>query len=167
MGTDAVVLAEYTKRLTIELVPATAWWSNLRSILPADGWEKCKRFVRRRSGDRCEVCGGRGPKWPVECHEIWGYDDDRHVQVLRGLVALCPACHLAKHPGYAGTIGMLEQTLTHYARVNGVSRAEARADYEAAMRLFEERSRHDWDLDVTWLVGSGLWPDGFVAPEVR
>lgn len=166
-STDAVVLSRYTEHLAIELVPATAWYSNLRSILPPSGWEACKRFVRRRSGDRCEVCGGRGPKWPVECHEIWGYDDENHVQVLRGLVALCPACHLAKHPGFASTQGKLKETLAHYARVNGVSLRQALADHDEAMGLFEERSRYEWDLDLTWLMEAGLWPEGLPVPTHR
>ena len=166
-ASDPIVLSDYVTSLPIELVPGPCWEFNLRLLLPPEGWELCKRFVRRRSGDRCEVCGGRGRKWPVECHEVWGYDDDRHVQHLRGLVALCPDCHAAKHPGFAGTQGRLEQTLSHYARVNGVSTAQARRDYTAAMATFEERSRHDWDLDISWLAGSGVFGPARAADDRR
>lgn len=48
-----------------------------------------------------KVCGGRGEKWPVECHEMWQYDDKNHVQKLAGLIALCPDYHKVKHIGYA------------------------------------------------------------------
>lgn len=38
---------------------------------------------------------------PVECHEVWDYDDDRKIQRLERRVALCPACHEVKHAGLA------------------------------------------------------------------
>ena len=98
-----------TPRLTAELVPSTCWWSNLRSNMPADEWAKCKAFVRKRSGDRCELCGGRGRQWPVECHEVWAYDETTWTQTLEGLIALCPPCHEVKHIGRAETVGNLER----------------------------------------------------------
>jgi hypothetical protein len=106
-------------RLSIELVPSTAWWSNVRSNVSRADWEKCKRFVRARSGDRCEVCGGRGRRWPVECHEIWHYDDENEIQTLVGLIALCPSCHEVKHIGRAMAMGNLERAIDHLCRVNG------------------------------------------------
>src|SRR3712207_8436185 len=91
--------------LTVELVPRTAWFKNVRSHVTREEWERLKKIVFGRAGHRCEVCGGRGPRWPVECHEVFAYDDERRVQKLTALVALCPACHEVKHIGLAGLRG--------------------------------------------------------------
>ena len=58
-------------RLTIELVPQTCWFSNVRSEVSAADWDRLRKLTSNAAGGRCEVCGGRGPRWPVECHEIW------------------------------------------------------------------------------------------------
>lgn len=60
-------------RLTIELVPESQHRDNLRSMLSDTEWGYCKAYVRRMSQSRCEVCGGVGEQWPVECHEQWQY----------------------------------------------------------------------------------------------
>jgi len=108
--------------------------------------------LRRRSyrdaGYRCEVCGGRGPAHPVECHEEWSYDDAALVQRLVRMVALCPGCHEVKHLGRAHAIGRGEGARAHLASVNGWDQATT-ADYvEAVFAQWESRSTHEWRLDV-------------------
>lgn len=68
--------------LTIELVPETCWYSNVRSNVSPEEWERLKRIAFKRAGYWCEICGGRGPQWPVECHERWLYDDLPHIRKL-------------------------------------------------------------------------------------
>lgn len=63
-------------RLTVELVPRTSWYSNVRSNVLPGVWDRLRRPVFGRARSRCEICGGRGPAHPVECHEVWEYDDD-------------------------------------------------------------------------------------------
>ena len=46
---------------------------------------------------RCEVTGGVGQEWPVECHEQWRFHEDTQTAELMNLVALHPDVHLAKH----------------------------------------------------------------------
>ena len=46
---------------------------------------------------RCEVSGGVGTEWPVECHEIWRFHEGSQTLQLRGFMALHPEVHLAKH----------------------------------------------------------------------
>ena len=57
-------------RLTVELVPSTCWYTNVRSHVPKAVWDRLRRQVAAEAGDRCEICGGRGRRWPVECHEV-------------------------------------------------------------------------------------------------
>lgn len=75
-------------KLTIELVPATSWGNNLRSRLPKKSWNAIRKRVYKEADFKCEICGGVGKRHPVECHEVWEYDDVNHIQSLVGFVAL-------------------------------------------------------------------------------
>ena len=79
------------RMLTIELVPRTSFYQNLRNMLPTGDWDILRRESYQRNLYRCEICDGAGPNWPVECHEIWDYDDEFNIQTLIGLQSLCPA----------------------------------------------------------------------------
>jgi len=143
-------------RLTVELVPATCWYSNVRSNVPPKIWKVLQQNTFGRANHRCEVCGGRGRRWPVEAHEIWEYDDSKRIQRLTGLIALCPACHEVKHIGLAEVRGRLESALAHLARINDWSASEARHYVEECFRLWEQRSRYPWQLDLSWLSEQGI-----------
>lgn len=136
-------------KLTIELVPSTCWYDNVRSQVSRADWELCKFYVRQRSGDRCEICGGRGPRWPVECHEIWEYDAG--VQRLVDLIALCPSCHEVKHMGRAEATGSLARALRHLMKVNGWTERQAQSYTWRAFETWAIRSTQDWDLDISVL----------------
>jgi hypothetical protein len=143
-------------RLSVELVPATAWWTNVRSNVTRAQWEKCKNVVKARSGSRCEICGGRGSRYPVDCHEIWSYDDETQVQTLVGLIALCPRCHEVKHLGRAFATGNAQRAIEHLMTVNGWS-PEFTEDYiVACFALHEARSQVQWTLNIDYLYSEGI-----------
>jgi hypothetical protein len=154
-GGDGEVFTPRTL-LTVELVPSTCWFSNLRSELSKDEWDRLRRPVLERAGRRCEVCGGSGAQHPVECHEVWEYDAKSHVQRLVGLVALCPACHEAKHMGYASSVGRGGQARAHLARVNGWSVDDVELYLEMQFEQWSRRSQHEWTLDLSWLRQFGM-----------
>lgn len=137
--------------LTIELVPKSCWCINLRSKLSSAEWDKVRKASYTQAGHRCEVCGGIGPTHPVECHERWEYDDEKHVQKLAGLIALCPLCHLAKHIGLAEVKGRLEDVAAHIMKVNGWSRKQYEEHRREAFKVWYKRSQHRWTLDTSWL----------------
>lgn len=149
-------------RLAIELVPSTAWWSNVRSNVTKAQWERCKNYVKNRSGARCEICGGRGRRWPVECHEVWAYDDERRIQTLVELIALCPPCHQVKHIGRTMAVGQGPQAVAHLCRVNGWTPGHAEAYIEVQLEIWSLRSTHNWALDIGFLATLGI-----EVPEVR
>lgn len=134
--------------LTIELVPRTCWYTNVRSQVPRAEWDAIRRAVYRRAGHVCEVCGGAGAKHPVECHEVWRYDDGQHIQRLERMVALCPACHRVKHIGKASVDGRYDEAAGHLAAVNGWMAAQAEQYVRACFRTWKRRSRHEWTLDI-------------------
>ncbi len=136
-------------RLAVELVPATTWFDNLRKRLPKSEWDRIRHQVYADAGNRCELCGGKGKKWPVECHERWRYDDDTHVQHLDGLIALCPSCHRVKHLGMAKRGGWLDGTMYHLQKVNGWDHDTTVARANAAFAIWAERSHHQWTVDAS------------------
>ena len=151
-------MAPAVSRLSVELVPATAWWSNVRSNVTRAEWGVCKRFVQERSGRRCEVCTGVGARYPVDCHETWDYDDERAMQTLVGLIALCPPCHEVKHIGRALRLGNFNRALAHLATVNGWSLDHADRYVALQLQIHALRSTHPWSLDISYLLTLGIDP---------
>lgn len=143
-------------KLTIELVPKTCWFSNVRSNSTQNQWNQLKKMTFRKAGYLCEICGGKGPKWPVECHEIWHYDDEALIQKLEGLIALCPSCHKVKHMGFAQISGKDIEASCHLAIVNGWTYKAACQYIEEQFDIWEKRSKYDWLLDIDWLDKFGI-----------
>ncbi|HGE6932625.1 TPA: HNH endonuclease [Enterobacter cloacae] len=146
----------YPPRLTIELVPRSCWFDNVRSAVSSSDWKRLRQQTARTAGWKCQICGGKGPRWPVECHEIWHYDDDRQCQTLTGLIALCPSCHEVKHMGFTGLRGKKDEAVAHLALVNGWSLQGAFDYVDEAFEVWRERSRHAWQLDISWIETQGI-----------
>jgi hypothetical protein len=140
-----------TARLTLELVPKTSWYNNVRALVDEDGWDRIRRQVWRQARYRCEICGGRGPEHPVECHEVWRYDDRARIQALVRMIALCPACHQVNHFGLAEVRGKGAQARAHLARVNGWTLEQADAYIAEAFQVWARRSAGPWTLDLEGL----------------
>ncbi|THF71323.1 HNH endonuclease [Deinococcus sp. Arct2-2] len=138
-------------RLSIELVPSSSWYTNVRSEVSKAAWDSLRHACYRNAGHRCEICGGRGPQWPVECHELWEYDDAQGIQRLTGLTALCPECHRVKHFGLARVKGEQEQAGRWLMQVNGWTRREVHEYVQDAFRVWEQRSARAWKVDISWL----------------
>jgi hypothetical protein len=49
-------------KLTIELVPKTSWYSNVRSNVSKDEWDKIKKKCYIKANYKCEICNGIGDK---------------------------------------------------------------------------------------------------------
>ncbi len=144
--------------LTIELVPQGQWGINLRSELSSGEWNRLRRSVYKDADYKCEVCGGVGPKHPVECHERWDYNEETKTQTLVGLIALCPSCHEVKHIGRSMSIGKGSLALAHLMEVNGWDEDETALYVEGAFEVWERRSAEDWTLDISWMQHRGVEP---------
>lgn len=142
-----------TYKLTTELVPLTSWFNNIRDMVSQSDWETIKKLTFTRAGYKCEICGGKGPKWPVECHEVWEYDDTKYTQTLIRTIALCPDCHACKHMGFQMTRmpKRVPKLLQHMSHINGVSMEETEDYIVDCFRQHHERSQHQWSVDVSWI----------------
>ena len=136
-------------RLPIEPVPRGAWGKNLRNVAPAH-WPEIRGAVLGAAENRCAVCGAGGG--PLECDEVWAYDDAERVGTLVGLRALCESCHGVKHFLRSVTLAQqgrmsrsdLEALVVHALAVNGCTRAEFVAHNRQAQATWKERGRHGW-----------------------
>lgn len=148
-------------KLTIELVPSSTWYQNLRNALPLGAWRELRLKVLRDFGHQCGICGAVDG---LECHEVWEYDDADHVQTLKGFIALCPLCHAVKHLGLTGlraSTGQLdyEKVVQHFMEVNNCDRLTFERHRKEAFEEFQERSRYDWVLDISAsLLPQRMWP---------
>jgi hypothetical protein len=143
-------------KLEIELVPETSWFSNVRSAVTRQQWDVIRKQIYSEAYDLCQICGGIGPRHPVECHEIWSYDDKKKLQKLEGMIALCPACHMVKHIGLAGIRGEGERALKHFMKVNKLTQKKASQYITQAFETWASRSKYPWTLDISYLKTYGI-----------
>jgi hypothetical protein len=137
-------------KLTIELVPKTSWYNNMRKVLPKTEWDRLRKQTYAEYGHKCGICGAEGR---LNCHEIWEYDDCNHRQRLLGFIALCDLCHHVKHIGLAGILaskGQLdyEKAVEHFMKVNRCGRRGFDKHRKKAFTQWAERSKHDWQVDL-------------------
>ena len=145
--------------LFVDLIPASCWFTNVRSCVDARDWDRLRRMVYGRAATTCEACGANeDPAAGVrmEAHERWAYDGSAGIQRLTRLVCLCSPCHQATHYGIAQVNGHAEEALQQLMDVNDWDRSAARRHVKAAAQLWTKRSRLDWELDLTMLTSAGV-----------
>jgi hypothetical protein len=142
-------------KLTIELVPETSYYNNVRSAVTTTEWEIIKKKCYKRAKYRCEICGNtglnQGRKYPVECHEIWEYDDKLHIQTLIGFIALCPQCHQVKHVGFARINGKEPEVIRQLMKVNNITSTMADNYIIESFKIWKKRSEKQWKVDISYL----------------
>jgi len=137
--------------LEIELVPSTAWYSNLRNKISKEEWDKIRKQSYVDSNHRCSICNADGR---LNCHESWEYDDKKYIQKLKGFVALCDNCHMVKHIGFASiqaNKGLLDmkELIKHFIKVNKVNEIEFKKHQHQSFREWERRSKNKWEIDLS------------------
>jgi hypothetical protein len=122
----------------------------MRKVVPKAEWDKIRKSAYAEQNDRCGICGAEGR---LECHELWEYDDEKHIQTLRGFIALCSLCHRVKHIGLAGihaSKGILdyEQVVDHFLKVNECSRDVFEQHKKQAFEQWRVRSQYQWEVNL-------------------
>ena len=145
--------------LFVDLVPRTAWFTNVRSCVSKPDWKRIRDMVVSRAGNRCEICGAEGnierSVW-MEAHERWEFDDSTRIQRLRRLICLCTPCHTVTHMGLAQVRGVAYEAVGHLMRTNKWTKTQAEAHISQAFRMWEMRSQVEWSLDLSVLEGAGI-----------
>ena len=138
-------------KFNIELVPKSNWYKNVRSEVTKEEWNILRKNCYRKANYTCEICGGKGTEWPVECHEIWEYNDRKHIQKLIGLISLCPDCHKLKHIGRTQIMGEYDLAINHFMKVNNITRKEAENEIKKAVVIWNKRNKYSWILDLDFI----------------
>jgi hypothetical protein len=145
--------------LFVDLVPRSCWFTNVRTCVSQQDWERLRRMILRRAGHACEACGAKedrvARRW-LEAHERWSYDEHAGVQTLRRLICLCSPCHLVTHFGHANVTGQTDKAFTHLCAVTGMTQAQAWNHVRTAEELWIERSRRVWGLDLSMFINAGV-----------
>ena len=139
-------------KLYVDLVPSTAWYSNLRNELKSKEWDIIRKNVYRNANYCCEICKGKGDKWPVEAHERWDFNIKTKMQTLIKIEALCPKCHEVTHIGLSSMNGKFEKCLSHMMKVNECSEEKARMEIEEAFANWSKLNNYTWNkLDLSFV----------------
>ena len=137
-------------KLNAELVPETVWYKSLAKLLPRNVWDGIRQNYINEHGRKCQICGET--EGIMNLHEVWSYDDVKHIQKLVGFILLCSMCHHVKHIGLAGILaneGKLdyEKLVEHFCVVNGCSVSEFKMHVKDTFAIWRERSKHQWKQD--------------------
>jgi len=152
-------------KLKIELVPSTSWCDNVRRCTSKQGWDEIRRKAYADAGHKCEICGEKGQ---LHCHEKWSYVDERLVQKLEGLEAICVNCHMIKHAGFSMHTEQgrrqfdRNKLIAHFCKVNDCERTDFMKHEKEAFRIYRERSEHQWRVDL-----GELWSGLFIQMGIR
>lgn len=142
-------------KLTIELVPKSCHFSNVRTCVSTSDWDKIRKLSYEKANNKCEICGdygkNQGYKHNVECHEIWQYDEETLTQKLVGLISLCPKCHMVKHIGRSIAIGQEEICYRQLSKVNKWTQTQIQTHIVESFDKHKNLSKHKWKLDISLL----------------
>ena len=128
----------------IELVPEPLWNKNIRTKYPAM-WPQISKNIIHKAKNKCQVCGKKTSN--LHCHEVWEYDDKKHIQKLVNLAAICEQCHSYKHLGHTQLKGedAYNDAVYKYAEVNNKDISIAYLDVEIALSKWRERNNYEWE----------------------
>ena len=143
-------------KLHFELIPKTTCVSSIRPIISKRNWDVLRLEAFENAGYKCQICNDTGEIDNVSCHEIWEYDDENYIQILKGLITLCPSCHAVKHLDATMKHGLLDLAISHLSVINLWSREKSIKYINRQLRIWRERSKYEWKLDLTWLNGKGI-----------
>lgn len=142
--------------LELNLVPASSWFNNVRSMVSRSQWDMIRKQVYSEAYHLCQICGGVGPNHPVEAHEQWNFDDINNIQKLQNMIALCHACHQVKHFGFAQVSGKEDVALKHLMKINKMNKRQAEKYIKECLEQWYQRSLKNWKLDLSHLSKYGI-----------
>jgi len=152
--------------LEIELVPSSCWWTNIRSNVKESEWNRI-RFVTGGLADfKCEICGERGTRHPVECHEVWVYNERKKTQTLLKFQCICPLCHITKHLGLSLILDSYERSVERFTELNNLTSTKAKKLIDQTFKQHKVRSRTKWKLDISLLSNYNIILDKIDREEI-
>ena len=160
-------------KLSINLVPETCAYKNLRQEMTTYRWKKLRNEIYSSQGNACYICGAKGK---FHLHEDWEYNENDGVQKLIGLHAICLLCHNVIHFGMAQNLAEqgyleIESVINHFLKVNEVNIEIFVSHKKEAEQIYKRRSERQYQIDF------GEWsnlpfersegpPENDIGPEI-
>ena len=152
-------------KLEVELIPVKSWGKNVEAVVSQQIWLdlrwkfKATRFSRDlaepiRDYLICEICNEKNTDLHLD--EIWNYDNEKQIQKLAGLSAICENCYNAIHFGRAIKLGLGETAKEQLIKVNNWTEKQLVSHLEDATKLWQTRNEFNYELDLTWLQEKNL-----------
>ena len=142
-------------KLQIELVPEHCE-NNLRTLMKKE-WPAISKQVR--SVNTCEICGAsqflkNGKPRKFEAHEIWYYDDIKHIQSLIGIRSVCKICHMVHHLCHTQVkLGLkyFNLAIMHFCRINNLDLIHFENYFKHELEIWTIRGQNQWTTDISWI----------------
>ncbi|CAL5219776.1 g1679 [Coccomyxa viridis] len=150
--------------LTVDAIPENVLpYANLSNLLSKEDWDNLCRTTARAANYRCQISGGCNPdsQNPVQCQEVWAFDDDRAEMRLVGLQAVCSEIYLAKRLLRQLDDNTRQTAMWTLQALNDWTIMEAEAYLQYIDGIARDRSRKPWTVDLSWLN-----PMGVSVPEI-
>ena len=143
---------KYPDFVAPQLVPSTAWGSNLRAVLTPNERKKVRLLIFKKHGEKCWFCKSK-PK-VLDCHEVWSYTyGTPNIQSLENIIPLCKSCHAVCHIGFWSLKGpeYFDKYSKHLAKVRKITLDLAHKEISNAFKIHEQMSQVEWELDISCL----------------
>ncbi len=128
-------------KLEIEPRPISTWGITLASRLPKQEWDDLRAKVYRAAGYKCEIC--KDGDSTLNCHEVWGFKEDKRIQFLIKCQAICTLCHDVKHFGRSNGVykkTYVETLISHWCKINKRTKADFQIYLKEIFRLNKKRA---------------------------
>ena len=112
-------------------------------------------YIYERVNNKCECCGKKRMKY-LDAHERWEFDEEKGTQKLVRIIALCRLCHSATHYGHSKRTKNMDKINSHIKKVNNYSDEELKEHIEDSYKIWKERNKTKWNLDLSLLINSGF-----------
>lgn len=144
--------------LFVDLIPATCWFTNVRSCVHPRDWDRLRKYVYERVNYICECCNIDTQKTNVilEAHERWDYNEETQTQKLVRIVALCHDCHQSTHMGLAEIKGKEIEAREHIKKIRGFTEQDYKKHMGEASEIWKKRSMINWNLDLSLITSNNI-----------
>ena len=139
--------------LQIEPILEQNWGKSLAHLLPPPVWDTLRREVYKDARYACCFCHAIDVK--LHAHELWAYDDKKHIQKLRGFQCVCEDCHAIKHWGRTVRVtqhgelpsNTIARLTLHFCKVNNCTPLDFENHKYVVGNIAHRRSKFKYKVD--------------------
>jgi hypothetical protein len=142
-------------KLYIDMIPKTSYFKNVRSLFNDCDWNLIRHHIYERVNHKCECCGKKRFKY-LDAHERWEFNEETKTQKLIRIIALCKLCHAATHYGHSKRTKNIDKINIHIKKINNFSDEELQNHINESYKIWKERNKIKWELDLTIITNSGF-----------